>query len=182
MKHKWKLLKKRLVYPQKWVEVERWRMRLPAGRERDFYINRGNDFVIVCAITKAGQMVALKQYYVNIRRKILSLVAGYIDKGETPSRAARRELREETGYEAGRLVALGTSIKGKYMTGTVHYYLALGARRVGKQHLEESEDIAVATIGIKKFQNLVATHQFRDAFVEVGARRAMDYFANHNYL
>lgn len=175
MKTSWKLLNKKLVYPQQWAAVEAWKMRLPRGGERTFYVNRGISFVMVCAMTDKGEMIVPKQYYVAEQKKIPTLVAGYIDRGESPLKAAHRELLEETGYGAGRMVKLGTSIKGKYMTGTIHHFLALDCKKVQAQQLEPTEDITVTTMSIAGFKKLLGRHGQSDAFAEVCAWRALEY-------
>ena len=150
-------------------------MRLPRGGERIFYVNRGLDFVMVSAITNKGQMIVPHQYYVAEQKKIPTLVAGYIDRSETPLQAAKRELLEETGYEAGRIIKLGVSIKGKYMTGTIHHFLALDAKKIQIQQLEPSEDITVTLMTPPAFKKLLNGHKLPDAFAEVCATRALAY-------
>ncbi len=178
MKRGWKLLKKKLVYPQQWAAVEAWDMRLPRGGERTFYVNRGIDFVMVAAVTQQGRMIVPRQYYVAKQKKMPTLVAGYIDKGEQPLQAAKRELLEETGYKARRMVKLGTSIKGKYMTGTIYHFLALDAKKIQEQALEPTEDITVATMATAQFKKLLSQHKLPDAFAEVCGWRALNYLEN----
>ena len=90
-------------------------------------------------------------------------------------RRALAELREETGYSCGRVIYLGKSAKGKYVTGYAHYFLGLDAVRAGDQELEEAEEIDVVLLNLKKFKKILMEHSFLDVFTEVCAWRALKY-------
>jgi ADP-ribose pyrophosphatase len=65
------------------------------------------DYVVVAAVTAAQEMLLVRQYRPAVEAYTLELPSGHIDIGETPESTARRELLEETGYEAGSLELLG---------------------------------------------------------------------------
>jgi ADP-ribose pyrophosphatase len=65
------------------------------------------DCVSVLAVTADGKVPLVRQYRPALDRESLELPAGHIDAGETSEAAARRELLEETGYEAPALEFLG---------------------------------------------------------------------------
>jgi ADP-ribose pyrophosphatase len=114
---------------------------------------------MVVAVTPDGKVIMERSYKHGPRRVATSLPAGYLEDGEAPIDAARRELREETGYEADEWKSLGSfTVDGNYGVSTEHAFLALGARQVresggpGHDDLEEIElltlplDEAVALI------------------------------------
>ncbi len=170
----WKLLHKKPILRSRYMVVEQWKMRLPNGKSKAFFVGGGPyDFVMVLAVTPKGELVILKQYYISQGKRIYSLVAGIIGKGESPLATARRELKEETGYAAKRWVALGKSNKGKYSTGIAHHYLALDAEKVGAPDWEGAEDIQVLVISKSKLNKLLKKHGILDVFAEVCARRAL---------
>lgn len=64
------------------------------------YLINGPDFVIVLAKDLQGRLLLVRQHRVAMGGMTLELPAGQVDAGETPEQSARKELLEETGYEA----------------------------------------------------------------------------------
>jgi ADP-ribose pyrophosphatase len=79
---------------------------LPNGYIGDFDISLGPDFVVVFALTVNREVICVKQYRPGPEQILSEMVMGLIDEGETPEQAAARELLEESGYQAGKLVQL----------------------------------------------------------------------------
>lgn len=75
--------------------------------EAPYYSLRLPDYTAVVAITEEHRVLAVRQYRPAVERYTIELPAGLVDAGETPEAAARRELLEETGYQAGGLEVLG---------------------------------------------------------------------------
>ena len=129
------------------MEVGVERVELPEGRVVDEYLwIKTRDFAMVVAVTPDGHVVLERSYKHGPRRVALALPAGYIEPGETPDQAARRELREETGYTSDDWRALGSfTADGNYGVNTAHLFLARNARPsegaggVGHDDLEEIE-------------------------------------------
>lgn len=175
----WKLLSKKTVLNTFRSSVQSWRMSLPNGKSRDFFIAAGYSYIIVLAIDVNGRVIIVNQFYISQQKKLVSLVAGIIDDNEEPQDTARRELMEETGYTAKRFISLGKSIKGKYATGEAHYFLALEASKVQEPELEGTEDIEILMISMSKFKKLLKQRKLLDeAFMEVCACRALAYLNN----
>jgi ADP-ribose pyrophosphatase len=121
-----------LLRREPWIEVIEEHIKLPDGRRvHDFYSVRLRDFVVVAALTDDGEVVTVEHYRHGSRAVTQGLPSGFIDDRETPIDAARRELREEAGYEASEWSDLGHFVvDGNRGCGTEHVFLARGAKRV----------------------------------------------------
>lgn len=142
----WQTLARREVADcRPWVRLWAEDVRLPDGRViADFAAIDLPDYVVVVALAADGRVVVERNYKHGPRRVCLNLPAGYLDPGEEPLAAARRELLEETGYAADEWAYLGSFANdGNRGCGRGHFYLARGARRVAEPDAGDLEEIAV---------------------------------------
>ena len=128
-----------------WIEVFEEHIRLADGRlVDDFYTIRLRDFVVVAPVTDDGRLVMLEHYRHGPRRITQSLPSGFVDEGESPGEAARRELLEETGFAADEWSELGSYVvDGNRGCGLEHVFMATGARRVAEV---SGNDLAPASV------------------------------------
>lgn len=89
-------------------DVERTRFAPPSGGPvRDAYAIAAPDWITVIPVTSDRRIVLVRQYRFGTGEITLETPGGMCDGAEEPERTARRELVEETGYEAGEIVRLG---------------------------------------------------------------------------
>ena len=110
--------------------------------EQPWYSVRGPDYTAMIAITEEGRLLAVRQYRPAVERYTIELPSGNIDPGEMPESSARRELREETGYEAGEMERLGPMLPDVGRLGTrVWYFFAPGVRPVENSKPEDGVEV-----------------------------------------
>lgn len=141
---RWQCLdRRRILDCGSFLKVEQHRLRLPDGRVIDnwpWIVTP--EYVNVVVQTVTGGFLCFRQFK-YAAGPCLALVGGYLDPGEDPLTAARRELREETGYQAAQWIDLGHYVvDGNRGAGKAHLFLALEAvagEAVESDDLEEQE-------------------------------------------
>lgn len=72
-----------------------------------YYSLQMPDYVSIVALTERKEVLLVRQYRPTVEGYTLELPSGHVDEGESPAEAARRELLEETGYQAIEVELLG---------------------------------------------------------------------------
>ena len=155
------------------VQVDR--IRLPNGREatREFVRHPGAAAVVPL---KDGAVLLVRQNRHAVGSDLLEIPAGKLDvPGEAPADCARRELREETGYEAGVLEALGAFYSSPGFTDErYHLYLATGLEQVGPAPDHDGgEPISAEWLRLDAALNAVNTGEIVDAKTALGLLLAL---------
>jgi len=101
---------------------------------------------VVIALTEDGYILLEKHYRFPLDKYVIELPAGLVDD-EAPEECAKRELLEETGYEADELIPL---FKGVICQGITrmeaYYFYAPNVKYRGEQSLEPTEDIEILKV------------------------------------
>ena len=130
-------------------------------QEAPYYSLRLPDYVGILATTEDARVVVVRQYRPAIEQFTFELPAGLVDPGESAAETARRELIEETGYEAGEIQTIGemTTDTGRLSNRIWACYAPL----VRKTDRAVEEGIEPLTWSLEELQESVLGGQFNHA-------------------
>lgn len=151
----WTVLESSYAMRDEWLVIRSDKVRLPTGRVLDAYHTmEGPDWVSALAITEDQDIVLVEQYRHPIGRTIIELPAGAVDaRDASPLVAAKRELREETGYESDEWNMIGScAANPARQTNASFGFLALGARKLGQPRPEDTEFIRTILVPLEEFR------------------------------
>lgn len=151
-----------LVFDGALLKVRRDRVRLPDGGEACREYIRHPGAVVVVAVLPDGRLIVERQFRYPLRRAFLELPAGKIDAGEDIAECARRELREETGYEAAswRHVGVMHPCIG-YSDERIEIFVAQDLTHVGHAR-DDGEFLEVHSISVDEAERAVHDGRITD--------------------
>jgi ADP-ribose pyrophosphatase len=139
----WKTKSRKIIFEQRpWLVVEHHSVELPNGRViPDWPWIITPDYVNVVAVTEDGRFICFRQVKYGLVGETLGIVGGFVEAGEDPFVAARRELLEETGYESTDWIPLGSyRVDPNRGIAMGHLYLARNARYVQPRDADDLEE------------------------------------------
>jgi len=165
-----------LIFDGKILHLYRDDIVLPNGEPAERELIRHIGAVCVIPVTDDGRVVMERQYRYPVDEVILEIPAGKLDyKGEDHEQAVLRELEEETGYRAGKLIELGKFYPAcAYSDETIWMYLARDLVR-GESHRDVDEFLDVELIPLQDLVKMVLAGEIPDAKTQIAVLKAAAY-------
>lgn len=146
------------------LSVEEVVVRLDGGRTSTREIVRHPGAALVMARTADQRFLFVRQYRKPVEMVMLEVVAGTLEAGESPALCARRELREETGYEAETLRHLGRIYPAPgYSDEMIEVFLADLKENRGVAEPDHDEQLETVSMSRADIERLIASGEIQDA-------------------
>ena len=151
---------------------------LPNGNKGVREVVRHPGAVCVLPLTEDGEIIFVNQFRYALNKVTLEVPAGKLEKGEDPTEAALRELSEETGIEAKKIVPMGALYTTPALMDEIIYMYIATDLSQGEQHLDEDEFVNAIKIPLDKAVEMVMNGEIRDAKTQTMILKADKYFSN----
>jgi ADP-ribose pyrophosphatase len=157
------------LYKGRIITLNRDTVRFPDGsvsNEFDIVRHPGASAIVPFMSDPTGddpQLLLLRQYRYAAGGYIYEIPAGRLDEGESPADCAARELKEETGCTAEKLVPLTSMFTTPGFTDEViHLFMATGLTH-GESNREADEFVDIIIMGLAEALELIRTGEIIDA-------------------
>jgi ADP-ribose pyrophosphatase len=147
----------------KWMTVESHVVELPDGRViEDWPWVITPDFASIVAFTPQDQLVCFRQVKYAVEGESFAPPGGYIEPGEDPLEAAKRELLEETGYASGDWSFLGSyAVDANRGVGRGYFFLARNALPAAQRNADDLEEQELLLLEQSEIKGALRAGQFK---------------------
>jgi 8-oxo-dGTP pyrophosphatase MutT (NUDIX family) len=154
----WKKLSSVYVLENPWYKVRQDKVIRPDGKQGLYNVVECGQSVFIVPVTEDHKIILIKQFRYTTQRGGWELPAGSVDEGEDPLTAAKRELKEETGFVANDWQSLDATFDS--MNGmcdaVAHVFIA---RNLKDSHVHEQTAEGITGMQSFSFQEIVTMIQ-----------------------
>lgn len=140
-------------------DVYQWEQELYNGTTTTFEKLKRADTVVVYPVLPDGRILLAEQEQPG-KESFISAAGGRVDEGEEVFDAAKRELLEETGYEADEWILWKTVQPGSKIDWTIYSFIAKGLRKVADLNLDGGEKITPKPVTFEEFLEMGTNDRF----------------------
>jgi ADP-ribose diphosphatase len=163
------------VYSNSYLHLYEDRLNLD-GKEKIYLRGKRRDYSTIVPFVSQSEILAIKSYRHLVDSVQIEVPSGYIEQGESPEQAAIRELEEETGYKAKRIVSVGKyTLDYTMFEQTGYVFAAYDLAKEGKTNFGSMEKIELSIKPVKEIRELLFNGTILNAASIVALYRALDY-------
>lgn len=158
----WKIRDSSVLFSDLWFTVRKDCCERQDGTIIDpYYVYSFPDWVCAVAVTEDGRIIFERQYRHALGLTMMELPGGCIDaEDKDPRTAIERELLEETGYVFTNVEFLGKiSANPSTNNNWMHFFLALGGRKIAEQTLDRNEEIEVHLLDMDRVKEMLRNNE-----------------------
>ena len=172
----WEEINTESIVRDEWIDFRQSAYRYPDGKVyAPFYTYSKKDYAVIVASDEDGQYICVRQFRQGIKEVTTEFPAGGIESADSRSagenrreedalECARRELREETGYESSEWTHLLTIPSNATICDNYAWlFMARNCRKTGEQHLDETERLNVLKLSADQIEERIRTGDFQQA-------------------
>lgn len=174
-KNIYKTLSRKLVYQNPWIKLWEDKIIRPDGKKGIYGWVHIPRTVGVIPIDDRGNVYLCKQFRYVFKNDSLEIPRGFVDQGETALQAAKRELKEESGVSAKKIIFLG-KIRTSIGVLDEEAKLYLAQKLTTGEWTDKHEINSVVKISLKEAIRLVEKNKILDGLTIAAILLACRYY------
>jgi ADP-ribose pyrophosphatase len=151
-----------IAYKAKRFSIDEKKTMLPNGNVANVISILHNGSVAILA-ADGKDLILTSEYRPVIKKWMYSIPAGTIEQNESPLHCAKREIQEELGYSAGKMLNIFNSYASPGIsTEFMHFFLATDLIKT-RQKLEPHEVIKIRRTSLAKAVSMIRNGKINDS-------------------
>ena len=165
-----KTIRTERIYNGKIINLRVDEVVLPNGKKTTREIMEHPGAVAIVPLLSDKRVVLIEQFRKAVEEIILEIPAGKLEKRESPLSCAKRELVEETGYQAGKFKKIISYYPSPgFTTEIIHIFVATNLKRqYKKMNLDEDEFLKVKIVRLDKAIEYIEQGKIKDSKTIIG--------------
>lgn len=170
MKKDWQFIKKECVYTDRILSIDHKEYFYKKENESMVFTTQNmSNWVLIVPVMKDGRFILVRQFRAGTESDTYEFPGGSIDINEEPSDAAVRELAEETGARAEKVVRLGVlDPNPAFMTNKCNVFFAENCEITCKPHLDKFEDAEAVMVTYSELKDMIRSGVFTQSLSIAG--------------
>ena len=157
-----KIIKEELIYKGSFLDIVNVDVTLPDGKNASRDIVKHPGATAIIAFLDEENIILVEQFRLALKRTMLEIPAGKLNKNEEIIECARRELQEETGYMAKNLEYLGCLATAPGFCDELIYLYKATDLSLGEKNEDEDEFTNVKIMNIGKVKEMIRKGEIID--------------------
>lgn len=153
---------RRVIHQARPITLAALNVQNSSGSQREYLTVEHPGAVVIVPQLSEHEVLLLRQFRVSLNRYIFEFPAGTLDPNETPLDCAKRELIEETGYQAAEWIPLGTTVPAPGFCNEVQHLFLARQLTPGPSALEEDEVIEPIAVSLDALTKLINSGELED--------------------
>jgi len=177
----YKVIKSETIFNGKVFDIQVDQIEYDSGNGgvREVVIHNGG--AVVVQVKDDGKIILVKQYRYPFQKLLLEAPAGKLEKDEDPLNCAERELTEETGYKANKIIELGKIYTSPgFCSEILHIYLARELSPGAHNREEGEHGMEVLELTLGEIEKMIGNGEIVDAKTICGIYNYKNFLSNQN--
>lgn len=142
-------------------DTYQWQQKMFDGTMATFEKLKRPDTVVVFGVLDDGKILLTEQEQPG-KEPFIGATGGRVDEGEDVVTAAKRELLEESGYEADELILWDAQHPTSKIDWVVFTFIAKGLKKVADLHLDAGEKIKLLPVTFDELVDIAIEKRFEE--------------------
>lgn len=172
----WKTLSTKIIYKNPWITLREDQVINPTGNPGIYGVVEPRIATGIIPLDEEGHTYIVGQFRYPTNTYSWEMVEGGAELNEDPIKAIERELQEEAGIKAEKIIQLGGEVhlSNCFSSEKAFFYVATGLTFVEKQP-DDTEVLAVKKVLFTELETMVEKGEIVDAMTIIGVSRARQY-------
>ncbi len=182
LKNPWKTLESRMVYSNPWMRVREDQVITPKGNRGIYGVIEAKPAIGIIPLTTDLHTFLVGQYRYPLETYTWEIPEGGAETGESLLDAAKRELKEETGVEAGLWTDLGELYTSNCFTNERGFVFLAEDLLLGEAEPDPTEELQLKKVSFAEAWQMVLSQDIKDALSVIALMRVHEHLKQQNRL